>query len=145
MKKVLTLLLLVLLTSCPIVMLTFFDYLFYRFFTYCVQKKAEDAFLRSVFYVFFSALCLLFFIVDELVCLLIKESYPKILTIVLFIICFVRYKNKKKREKIIERFNGAVLNKWLPIWMMPIITMCLLIFGVYLKYIFLKLGLNNPT
>ncbi len=144
MKKVLALLF-VLLTSCPIVMLTFFDYLFYRFFTYCVQKKAEDAFLRSVFYVFFSALCLLFFIVDELVCLLIKESYPKILTIVLFIICFVRYKNKKKREKIIERFNGAVLNKWLPIWMMPIITMCLLIFGVYLKYIFLKLGLNNPT
>ena len=142
MKKVLALLF-VLLTSCPIVMLTFFDYLFYRFFTYCVQKKAEDAFLRSVFYVFFSALCLLFFIVDELVCLLIKESYPKILTIVLFIICFVRY--KKKREKIIERFNGAVLNKWLPIWMMPIITMCLLIFGVYLKYIFLKLGLNNPT
>ena len=144
MMKVLALLF-VLLTSCPIVMLTFFDYLFYRFFTYCVQKKAEDAFLRSVFYVFFSALCLLFFIVDELVCLLIKESYPKILTIVLFIICFVRYKNKKKREKIIERFNGAVLNKWLPIWMMPIITMCLLIFGVYLKYIFLKLGLNNPT
>lgn len=144
MKKVLALLF-VLLTSCPIFMLTFFDYLFYRFFTYCVQKKAEDAFLRSVFYVFFSALCLLFFIVDELVCLLIKESYPKILTIVLFIICFVRYKNKKKREKIIERFNGAVLNKWLPIWMMPIITMCLLIFGVYLKYIFLKLGLNNPT
>lgn len=144
MKKVLALLF-VLLMSCPIVMLTFFDYLFYRFFTYCVQKKAEDAFLRSVFYVFFSALCLLFFIVDELVCLLIKESYPKILTIVLFIICFVRYKNKKKREKIIERFNGAVLNKWLPIWMMPIITMCLLIFGVYLKYIFLKLGLNNPT
>ena len=144
MKKVLALLF-VLLTSCPIVMLTFFDYLFYRFFTFCVQKKAEDAFLRSVFYVFFSALCLLFFIVDELVCLLIKESYPKILTIVLFIICFVRYKNKKKREKIIERFNGAVLNKWLPIWMMPIITMCLLIFGVYLKYIFLKLGLNNPT
>lgn len=144
MKKVLALLF-VLLTSCPIVMLTFFDYLFYRFFTYCVQKKAEDAFLRSVFYVFFSALCLLFFIVDELVSLLIKESYPKILTIVLFIICFVRYKNKKKREKIIERFNGAVLNKWLPIWMMPIITMCLLIFGVYLKYIFLKLGLNNPT
>ena len=144
MKKVLALLF-VLLTSCPIVMLTFFDYLFYRFFTYCVQKKAEDAFLRSVFYVFFSALCLLFFIVDELVCLLIKESYPKILTIVLFIICFVRYKNKKKREKIIERFNGAVLNKWLPIWMMPIITMCLLIFGVYLKYIVLKLGLNNPT
>ena len=144
MKKVLALLF-VFLTSCPIVMLTFFDYLFYRFFTYCVQKKAEDAFLRSVFYVFFSALCLLFFIVDELVCLLIKESYPKILTIVLFIICFVRYKNKKKREKIIERFNGAVLNKWLPIWMMPIITMCLLIFGVYLKYIFLKLGLNNPT
>ena len=144
MKKVLALLF-VLLTSCPIVMLTFFDYLFYRFFTYCVQKKAEDAFLRSVFYVFFSALCLLFFIVDELVCLLIKESYPKILTIVLFIICFVRYKNKKKREKIIERFNGSVLNKWLPIWMMPIITMCLLIFGVYLKYIFLKLGLNNPT
>lgn len=142
MKKVLALLF-VLLTSCPIVMLTFFDYLFYRFFTYCVQKKAEDAFLRSVLYVFFSALCLLFFIVDELVCLLIKESYPKILTIVLFIICFVRY--KKKREKIIERFNGAVLNKWLPIWMMPIITMCLLIFGVYLKYIFLKLGLNNPT
>lgn len=142
MKKVLALLF-VLLTSCPIVMLTFFDYLFYRFFTYCVQKKAEDAFLRSVFYVFFSALCLLFFIVDELVCLLIKESYPKILTIVLFIICFVRY--KKKREKIIERFNGAVLNKWLPIWMMPIITMCLLIFGVYLKCIFLKLGLNNPT
>ena len=144
MKKVLALLF-VLLTSCPIVMLTFFDYLFYRFFTYCVQKKAEDAFLRSVLYVFFSALCLLFFSVDELVCLLIKESYPKILTIVLFIICFVRYKNKKKREKIIERFNGAVLNKWLPIWMMPIITMCLLIFGVYLKYIFLKLGLNNPT
>ena len=144
MKKVLALLF-VLLTSCPIVMLTFFDYLFYRFFTYCVQKKAEDAFLRSVFYVFFSALCLLFFIVDELVCLLIKESYPKILTIVLFIICFVRYKNKKKREKIIERFNGAVLNKWLPIWMMPIITMCLLIFGVYLKYILLKFGLNNPT
>ena len=144
MKKVLALLF-VLLTSCPIVMLTFFDYLFYRFFTYCVQKKAEDAFLRSVLYVFFSALCLLFFIVDELVCLLIKESYPKILTIVLFIICFVRYKNKKKREKIIERFNVAVLNKWLPIWMMPIITMCLLIFGVYLKYIFLKLGLNNPT
>ena len=144
MKKVLALLF-VLLTSCPIVMLTFFDYLFYRFFTNCVQKKAEDAFLRSVLYVFFSALCLLFFIVDELVCLLIKESYPKILTIVLFIICFVRYKNKKKREKIIERFNGAVLNKWLPIWMMPIITMCLLIFGVYLKYIFLKLGLNNPT
>lgn len=143
MKKVLALLF-VLLTSCPIVMLTFFDYLFYRFFTYCVQKKAEDAFLRSVFYVFFSALCLLFFIVDELVCLLIKESYPKILTIVLFIICFVRYKNKKKREKIIERFNGAVLNKWLPIWMMPVITMCLLILGVYLKYIFLKLGLNNP-
>ena len=142
MKKVLALLF-VLLTSCPIVMLTFFDYLFYRFFTYCVQKKAEDAFLRSVLYVFFSALCLLFFIVDELVCLLIKESYPKILTIVLFIICFVRY--KKKREKIIERFNGAVLNKLLPIWMMPIITMCLLIFGVYLKYIFLKLGLNNPT
>ena len=142
MKKVLALLF-VLLTSCPIVMLTFFDYLFYRFFTYCVQKKAEDAFLRSVFYVFFSALCLLFFIVDELVCLLIKESYPKILTIVLFIICFVRY--KKKREKIIERFNGAVLNKLLPIWMMPIITMCLLILGVYLKYIFLKLGLNNPT
>ena len=142
MKKVLALLF-VLLTSCPIVMLTFFDYLFYRFFTYCVQKKAEDAFLRSVLYVFFSALCLLFFIVDELVCLLIKESYPKILTIVLFIICFVRY--KKKREKIIERFNVAVLNKWLPIWMMPIITMCLLIFGVYLKYIFLKLGLNNPT
>ena len=144
MKKVLALLF-VLLTSCPIVMLTFFDYLFYRFFTYCVQKKAEDAFLRSVLYVFFSALCLLFFIVDELVCLLIKESYPKILTIVLFIICFVRYKNKKKREKIIERFNGAVLNKLLPIWMMPIITMCLLILGVYLKYIFLKLGLNNPT
>ena len=144
MKKVLALLF-VLLTSCPIVMLTFFDYLFYRFFTYCVQKKAEDAFLRSVLYVFFSALCLLFFIVDELVCLLIKESYPKILTIVLFIICFVRYKNKKKREKIIERFNGAVLNKWLAIWMMTIITMCLLIFGVYLKYIFLKLGLNNPT
>ena len=144
MKKVLALLF-VLLTSCPIVMLTFFDYLFYRFFTYCVQKKAEDAFLRSVLYVFFSALCLLFFIVDELVCLLIKESYPKILTIVLFIICFVRYKNKKKREKIIERFNGAVLNKWLTIWMMTIITMCLLIFGVYLKYIFLKLGLNNPT
>ena len=144
MKKVLALLF-VLLTSCPIVMLTFFDYLFYRFFTYCVQKKAEDAFLRSVLYVFFSALCLLFFIVDELVCLLIKESYPKILTIVLFIICFVRYKNKKKREKIIERFNGAVLNKWLPIWMMPVITMCLLILGVYLKYIFLKLGLNNPT
>ena len=144
MKKVLALLF-VLLTSCPIFMLTFFDYLFYRFFTYCVQKKAEDAFLRSVFYVFFSALCLLFFIVDELVCLLIKESYPKILTIVLFIICFVRYKNKKKREKIIERFNGAVLNKWLPIWMMPIITMCLLIFFFFLKYIFLKLGLNNPT
>ena len=143
--KIVFALLFVLLTQCPIVMLTFFDYLFYRFFTYCVQKKAEDAFLRSVFYVFFSALCLLFFIVDELVCLLIKESYPKILTIVLFIICFVRYKNKKKREKIIERFNGAVLNKWLPIWMMPIITMCLLIFGVYLKYIFLKLGLNNPT
>ena len=142
MKKVLALLF-VLLTSCPIVMLTFFDYLFYRFFTYCVQKKAEDAFLRSVLYVFFSALCLLFFIVDELVCLLIKESYPKILTIVFFIICFVRY--KKKREKIIETFNGAVLNKWLPIWMMPIITMCLLIFGVYLKCIFLKLGLNNPT
>lgn len=47
MKKVLALLF-VLLTSCPIVMLTFFDYLFYRFFTYCVQKKAEDAFLRSV-------------------------------------------------------------------------------------------------
>ena len=67
MKKVLALLF-VLLTSCPIVMLTFFDYLFYRFFTYCVQKKAEDAFLRSVLYVFFSALCLLFFIVDELVC-----------------------------------------------------------------------------
>ena len=142
MKKVLALLF-VLLMSCPIVMLTFFDYLFYRFFTYCVQKKAEDAFLRSVLYVFFSALCLLFFIVDELVCFLIIESYPKILTIVLFIICFVRY--KKKREKIIERFNGAVLNKWLPIWMMPIITMCLLIFGVYLKCIFLKLGLNNPT
>ena len=77
-------------------MLTFFDYLFYRFFTYCVQKKTEDAFLRSVLYVFFSALCLLFFIVDELVCLLIKESYPKTLTIVLLIICFVRY--KKKRE-----------------------------------------------
>ena len=144
MKKVLALFF-VLLTSCQIVMFNFFDYVFYRFFTYCVQKKAEDAFLRSVLYVFFSALCLLFFIVDELVCLLIKESYPKILTIVLFIICFVRYKNKKKREKIIERFNGAVLNKWLPIWMMPIITMCLLIFGVYLKYIFLKLGLNNPT
>ena len=82
-------------------MMTFFDYLFYRFFIYCIQKKAEDAFLRSVLYVFFSALCLLFFIVDELVCLLIKESYPKILTIVLFIICFVRYKNKKKRDKVI--------------------------------------------
>ena len=34
-------------------MLTFFDYLFYRFYIYCIRKKDDTAFLRSVFYVFF--------------------------------------------------------------------------------------------
>lgn len=124
-------------------MLALFDYLFYRFYTYCVLKKAEDAFLRSVLYVFFSVLCLLFFIVNELVCLLIKESYPKILTIVLFIICFVRY--KKKREKIIERFNGSVLNKWLPIWIMPILVPCFMVVGFFLRYFFMKYVLGMPV
>lgn len=58
-------------------MFTFFDYLFYRFYVYCIRKKDETAFLRSLFYVFFSVLLLFGFLIEEILYSLTRKNTQK--------------------------------------------------------------------
>lgn len=124
-------------------MLTFFDYLFYCFYVYCIRKKDETAFLRSVFYVFSLVLLLLGFLIDEIVYSLTQKNYSEIMAVVLFVICYIRY--KRKRDVIVSKFNGLKFNKLMPIWVMIIIPPCLMFVGFYLKYFFMKWILKMPV
>lgn len=124
-------------------MLTFFDYLFYCFYVYCIRKKDETAFLRSVFYVFSLVLLLLGFLIDEIVYSLTQKNYSEIMAVVLFVICYIRY--KRKRDVIVSKFNGLKFNKLMPIWVMIIIPPCLMFVGCYLKYFFMKWILKMPV
>lgn len=123
-------------------MLTFFDYLFYCFYVYCIRKKDETAFLRSVFYVFSLVLLLLGFLIDEIVYSLTQKKYSEIMAVVLFVICYIRY--KRKRDVIVSKFNGLKFNKLMPIWVMIIIPPCMFV-GCYLKYFFMKWILKMPV
>ena len=112
-------------------MLTFFDYLFYSFYIYCIRKKDETAFLRSVFYVFSLVLLLFGFLIEEIVYSLTQKNYSEIMAVVLFVICYIRY--KRKRDMIVSKFNGLKFNKLMPIWVLIIITMsyvCWILFVV---------------
>lgn len=90
-------------------MFVFFDYLFYCFYVYCIRKKDETAFLRSVFYVFSLVLLLLGLLIDEIVYSLTQKNYSEIMAVVLFVICYIRY--KRKRDVIVSKFNGLKFNK----------------------------------
>lgn len=124
-------------------MLTFFDYLFYRFYIYCIRKKDETAFLRSVFYVFFLVLLLFGFLIEEIVYSLTLKRYSKTMAFVLFFICYVRYKRKK--DMIVAKFNGVKLNKLLPFWIMIIISPCFMVVGFFLRFFFMKWILKMPV
>ena len=124
-------------------MLTFFDYLFYRFYVYCIRKKDETAFLRSVFYVFSVVLLLFGLLIEEIVYSLTQKNYSEIMAVVLFVICYIRY--KRKRDVIVSKFNGLKFNKLMPIWVMIIIPPCLMFVGFYLKYFFMKWILKMPV
>lgn len=124
-------------------MLTFFDYLFYRFYVYCIRKKDGTAFLRSLFYVFFSVLLLFGFLIEEIVYSLTQNKYSEIMAVVLFFICYIRY--KRKRDMIVSKFNGSKLNKLIPIWVMVIIPPFLMFVGFYLRFFFMKWVLKMPV
>lgn len=124
-------------------MLTFFDYLFYSFYIYCIRKKDETAFLRSVFYVFSVVLLLFGFLIEEIVYSLTQKNYSEIMAVVLFVICYIRY--KRNRDVIVSKFNGLKFNKLMPIWVMIIIPPCLMFVGFYLKYFFMKWILKMPV
>ena len=124
-------------------MFVFFDYLFYRFYVYCIRKKDETAFLRSVFYVFFLVLLLFGFLIEEIVYSLTQKKYSEIMAVVLFVICYIRY--KRKRDVIVSKFNGLKFNKLMPIWVMIIIPPCLMFVGFYLRYFFMKWILKMPV
>ena len=124
-------------------MLTFFDYLFYCFYVYCIRKKDETAFLRSVFYVFSLVLLLFGFLIEEIVYSLTQKKYSEIMAVVLFVICYIRY--KRKRDVIVSKFNGLKFNKLMPIWVLIIIPPCLMFVGCYLKYFFMKWILKMPV
>lgn len=124
-------------------MFVFFDYLFYCFYVYCIRKKDETAFLRSVFYVFSVVLLLFGFLIEEIVYSLTQKNYSEIMAVVLFVICYIRY--KRKRDVIVSKFNGLKFNKLMPIWVMIIIPPCLMFVGFYLKYFFMKWILKMPV
>lgn len=124
-------------------MFVFFDYLFCCFYVYCIRKKDETAFLRSVFYVFSCVLLLFGFLIDEIVYSLTQKNYSEIMAVVLFVICYIRY--KRKRDVIVSKFNGLKFNKLMPIWVMIIIPPCLMFVGCYLKYFFMKWILKMPV
>ena len=92
---------------------------------------------------FFSILTLLGLLTDEILCLLLPESYFKTLSIILFVFCFIRY--KRKRDKIVTRFKGLKSYQILPIWIMPILVPCFMIVGFYLRYYFMKYVLGMPV
>ena len=124
-------------------MFVFFDYLFYCFYVYCIRKKDETAFLRSVFYVFSLVLLLLGLLIDEIVYSLTQKNYSEIMAVVLFVICYIRY--KRKRDVIVSKFNGLKFNKLMPIWVLIIIPPCLMFVEFYLWYFFMKWILKMPV
>ena len=126
-----------------IVMMAFFDYLFYCYYTYCIRKDEFNAFFLSVIYVFFSILTLLGLLTDEILCLLLHESYFKTLSIILLVICFIRY--RRKRDIIVTIFNGLKSNQIIPFWIMPILIPCFMVVGFFLRYFFMKYVLGMPV
>ena len=124
-------------------MMAFFDYLFYCYYRYCIRKDKLNAFFLSVIYVFFSILTLLGLLTDEILCLLLPESYFKTLSIILFVICYIRY--KRKRDIIVTRFKGLKSYQIIPFWIMPILIPCFMIVGFFLRYFFMKYVLGMPV
>ena len=113
--------------------MAFFDYLFYCYYRYCIRKDELNAFFLSVLYVYFVIIFLLGFLVNEIMCILLHESYLRTFMVALYVLCYVRY--RRKRDKIVTRFKGLKSYQILPIWIMPILVPCFMIVGFYLNTI----------
>ena len=124
-------------------MLIFFDYLFYCYYRYCIRKDKLNAFFLSVLYVYFVIIFLLGFLVNEIMCILLHESYLRTFMVALYVLCYVRY--RRKRDKIVTRFKGLKSNQILPIWIMPILVPCFMVVGFFLRYFFMKYVLGMPV
>lgn len=99
-------------------MLILFDYLFYRSYTYPKDKVVR--FFRSVALAWavcfwataipFSAILTLFF----------KYVDQRLVGIIMFLFFYHRY--KKKHKVVIEKFQHNKVDKYLPLWILPILV-----------------------
>lgn len=121
--------------------MTFFDYLFYCYYTYCIRKDKFNAFFLSVLYVYFVIIFLLGFLVNEIMCILLHESYLRTFMVALYVLCYVRY--RRKRDKIVTRFKGLKSNQILPIWIMPILVPCFMVVGFFFEILFYEICSGN--
>ena len=124
-------------------MMTFFDYLFYCYYRYCIRKDKFNAFFFFFSNKNYNPHCLLGFLLNEIMCLLLHESYLRTFMVAMYVLCYVRY--RRKRDKIVTRFKGLKSNQILPIWIMPILVPCFMVVGFYLRYFFMKYVLGMPV